>query len=79
VCLSVVFLGRDTGLSRLLAPNLLMGGKNTNPVIRVNVVLNKSLEPVSVLARSLSPSAKLDSTLGWTHTLGRAGSHGLGP
>jgi hypothetical protein len=35
-----VLLGRDTGLPRLLAPNLLTGGKGTGLVIRGNVVLN---------------------------------------
>jgi hypothetical protein len=32
---------RETGLLQLLAPNLLMGGKGADLVIRGNVVLNK--------------------------------------
>jgi hypothetical protein len=38
--LSVVLMGRDTGHSHLLAPNLLTGGKGADLVIRGNVVLN---------------------------------------
>jgi hypothetical protein len=38
---SVVLLRRDTGLPRLLVPNLLTGGKGANLVIRGNVVLNR--------------------------------------
>jgi hypothetical protein len=41
VCFTVVLLGRDTGLPHLLAPNLLMGGKGADLVIRGNVILNK--------------------------------------
>jgi hypothetical protein len=37
---SVVLLGRDTGLPRLLAPDLLTGVKGVDLVIRGNVVLN---------------------------------------
>jgi hypothetical protein len=40
VCFTVVLLGRDTSLPRLLAPNLLTGGKGADLVIRGNVVLN---------------------------------------
>jgi hypothetical protein len=39
---SVMLLGRDMGLPRLLAPNLLTGGKGADLVIRGNVVLNIS-------------------------------------
>jgi hypothetical protein len=35
-----MLLGRDTSLPRLLAPNLLTGGKGADLVIRRNVVLN---------------------------------------
>jgi hypothetical protein len=38
--LSVVLMGRETGLLQLLAPNLLTGGKGADLVIRGNVVLN---------------------------------------
>jgi hypothetical protein len=38
--LSVVLLGRETGLPHLLAPNLLTGGKGTDLVIHGNIVLD---------------------------------------
>jgi hypothetical protein len=38
--LSVVLMGRGTGLLQLLTPNLLTGGKGADLVIRGNVVLN---------------------------------------
>jgi hypothetical protein len=38
--LSVVLLGRDTGLLHLLAPNLLTGGKGADLMICGDVVLN---------------------------------------
>jgi hypothetical protein len=44
--LSVVLMGRETGLLQLLAPLLLTGGKGANPVIRGNVVLNNFLSLV---------------------------------
>jgi hypothetical protein len=43
VCLSVVLMGRETGLLQRLAPNLLTGGKGVDLMIRGNVVLNKLL------------------------------------
>jgi hypothetical protein len=41
VCSSVVLMGRETGLSQLLAPLLLTGGKGADLVIRGNVVINR--------------------------------------
>jgi hypothetical protein len=43
VCFTVVLLGMDTGLPRLLTPNLLTGGKGADLVIRGNVVLNSCM------------------------------------
>jgi hypothetical protein len=49
---SIVQLGRDTGLARLLAPNLLTGGKGADLVIRGNIVLNMlSARSTSTLLR----------------------------
>jgi hypothetical protein len=61
--LSVVLMGRETGLLQLLAPLLLTGGKGADPVIRGNVVLN-------------TLSARSTSTLLWIRsasTLRQAG------
>jgi hypothetical protein len=49
---SVVLLGTDTGLPRLLAPNLLTGGKGADLVICGNVILNTlSAHSTSMLLR----------------------------
>jgi hypothetical protein len=52
--LSVVLLGRDTGIPHLLAPNLLTGGKGADLVIRGDVVVNgyKLQSPVKKRARN---------------------------
>jgi hypothetical protein len=50
--LSVVLLGRETGLPHLFAPNLLTGGKAADLVIRGNIVLNTlSARSTSTLLR----------------------------
>jgi hypothetical protein len=47
-----VLLGKDTGLARLLVPNLLTGGKGADLVIRGNVVLSTlSTRSTSTLLR----------------------------
>jgi hypothetical protein len=52
VCFTVVLLGRDTGLPRLLAPNLLTRGKGADLVIHGNIVLNTlSARSTSMLLR----------------------------
>jgi hypothetical protein len=56
-CFSVVFMGRETGLLQLLAPNLLTGGKGADLVIRGNVVHNTlSARSTATLLRIRSAS-----------------------
>jgi hypothetical protein len=65
--LSVVLLVRDTGLSHLLTPNLLMGGKEADLMIRgnvqhvistlyIDVVAGINLHQLSVNPTGLRPS-----------------------
>jgi hypothetical protein len=58
VCFTVVLLGRETGYLQLLTPQLLMGGKGADLVIRGDVVLNNHKE-ISLTARPRGPGPRM--------------------